>query len=141
MTLSDLPWHPMLVHFPIALFTTALGLEILGLLLKKPALHDAAVIVYVLAAIASPLNAWTGLHAADEQNLHHPVLERHELFALITTWFSVASLPVLWFIRQKFSQYFRWLLILCMTIAVGCVTIAAYNGGRLVYEYGIGIEE
>ena len=55
MIFLDAPVHPMLVHFPIALFTIVLFLEILSLTFKKEILHQSALTMYILAAFMSPL--------------------------------------------------------------------------------------
>ena len=76
--------HPKLVHFPIALFTSAMGLEVLSLCFKKESLHRTAVHIYILAALISPLVVLTGLQDAQHLHLNHPVLTIHRNFALLT---------------------------------------------------------
>jgi len=135
-----IPVHPKLVHFPIALFTAALGFDVLSFLFKKEGLHKAAVNMYVLAALITPMVVRTGMWEAERLNLHHPVLDKHRMFALWTMWVSLMSLPVLWLFKQQLPKYFRILFILCLIGIVGIVSLAGHNGGRMVYEYGVGIE-
>ena len=139
--LEQLHLHPMLVHFPIALFTSALVFELLHRILKKELFHQAAAAVYVLAVCLTPLAVLSGLREEDELHLKHPVLEIHERFALITLWGSLASLPVLWFIHKWSAKLFKNIFLAVLLAIVACVTITAYNGGRMVYEYGVGVEK
>ncbi len=132
--------HPILVHFPIALFISALGLEILSLLLKKKSLHQTAVHIYILAACVTPLAVKTGLWEAEALHLKHNILDWHRLFALWGMWVSLISLPLLWFIRERGAKYFRIIFPVVLLAVVALVTLAAYNGGRMVYEYGVGVE-
>jgi uncharacterized membrane protein len=141
MEFADLPWHPMLVHFPIALFMSALGLELLSLVFKKESLHQAAVVVYVLGVVSMPLTAWAGLHEADELHLKHPVLDLHKRFALSTLWISLASVPLLWFVHERSKQFFQWIFLGVLIVVAAGVSAAGYNGGRMVYEYGVGVDK
>ena len=118
----DIPLHPMVVHFPIALFISALGLEILSLILKKESLHRTALQIYILAAIVAPFVVWTGLKEAEKWHLvNHPVLNLHRNFALLTMWSALITLPVLWIVKKRLSHAFRWmfLIFLLMVVEIG----------------------
>ncbi len=134
--------HPIIVHFPIALFVTALGLQVASLILKKESLHSAAILIYVLATCVAPFVVWTGLEEAEHLNLvSHPVLNLHRRFALITLWGSLATLPVLWFLKRRNVRNFQMIFLLVVIVIAFSVSITAYHGGRMVYEYGVGVEE
>ncbi len=131
--------HPKLVHFPIALFMSALGLEILSLLFRKDALHRTAVHIYVLAAFISPVVVLTGLQEVWHEHLHHPVLDIHQRFGLLTMFGSLATLPILWVLQKRNSKLFRAVFAASVIMIFIFVTVTAYNGGRMVYEYGVGV--
>jgi uncharacterized membrane protein len=136
-----IPIHPKLVHFPIALFSMALILDILSRVFRREKLHEAAVVIYVVGALFTPLVVWAGLWEQQRLNLHHPVLEQHKLYGFITMWLSLISLPVLWFLKRTSVKVFRIVftcLLLCMATLV---TVTGYFGGRMVYEYGAGVAQ
>lgn len=135
------PLHPKVVHFPIALFMTALGLESLSWITKKPFFHQCAVCLYVLAALMTPLIVRTGLWEAERLNLSHPLLDQHQKYALWTMWFSLMSLPLLWFFFKGYKKVFRTLFIISLLVVAVLVTFTGDKGGKMVYEYGVGIEE
>jgi uncharacterized membrane protein len=135
-----LHWHPMLVHFPVALFVCALGLEAVSLIFKKERLHATAVVIYILAALSTPFAALTGLWEAWELHLNHPVLNLHRTFAFWTMGVSLVSLAVLGMVRKRAPSRFRLLFILFAVTTAMLVSLAAHNGGRMVFEYGIGVE-
>lgn len=135
------PLHPMVVHFPVALFVTALGLELLSLMAKRESLHQSAVHIFIVAALLTPLVVRTGIEEAEELRLTHPVLDKHRLFALWCMWVSLSALPVLWFTKQEFGKYFRAVFLAFLIGIAGLVSLTGHNGGRMVYEYGVGIEE
>ncbi len=133
--------HPRSVHFPIALFISAMGLDVLSLFLKKENLHRTAVHMYVLATLVTPLVVLTGLSEAEHLHLHHPVLNLHKTFALLTMSTSFISLPILWIVKKKNAKAFRTTFFLFALLSVIFVSITGYNGGRMVYEYGVGVEQ
>lgn len=136
-----IPLHPKMVHFPIALFVGALGFDVLSFVFKKEAFHRTALNMYVLAALLTPLVVRTGIWEAERLSLSHPILDAHKKFALWTMWGSLVSLPVLWFIRQEFPKLFRALFFVFLIGVVGTVSLAGHNGGTMVYEYSVGVEE
>ncbi len=133
------PLHPKLVHFPIALFITAFGLEVLNWISRKKIFHQCAVCIYVLAALVTPLIVRTGLWEAERLHLGHPLLNQHQAFALRTMWTALMSLPVLWFFYQKSTKVFRVLFIICLISTAVLVTFTGDKGGRMVFEYGVGV--
>jgi len=133
--------HPMVVHFPIALFITALGLDILSFIFKKQGYHHSALTLYVIAALMTPLVVRTGIWEATKLGLSHPLLDKHRTFALWTMWIALMSLPLLWLIKKEAAKYFRVVFLVFLIVTAILVSIGADKGGRMVYEYGVGIEE
>ncbi len=137
--LSNIHLHPALVHFPVALFISAFLFESLSLILKKEILHTVAVAVYILATVTTPFTAYSGLWEAQRLNLHHPVLDTHRTFALITMYVSFMSLFVIGAVRKLPVKIYRTIFFIFSLMMIITVTVTAYNGGRMVYEYGVGI--
>lgn len=137
----DFIFHPMVVHFPIALFISAFGMEILSIMTKKESFHQTALQLYCLAALAAPFAVLTGLREADELHLRHPVLDLHKTFGLLTMGLSLLSLPTLWLLKKKKKPYYRMVFFVFLLLVVSLVSLTGFNGGRLVYEYGVGIDE
>ena len=131
--------HIKLVHFPIALFVSALVLDVLSRIFHRDNLHTAAVVVYVGAAVFTPVVLGTGLFEKARLHLNHPVLAHHELCASITMWFALLSLPVLLILKKRSTAAFRAIFTLVLVVAAGTVVVTGYYGGSLVYEYGVGV--
>ena len=132
--------HPMVVHFPIALFITSLVFEIVSLVSTSQNLHKAAIYMYVTAALVTPLIVRTGMEEAAKIGLNHPILTQHRQYALWLMWTSLMSLPVLWFTDQWLKKYFKVLFIAFLIASAIFVSFTGDKGGRMVFEYGIGVE-
>ena len=145
MELSSLPYvqlvHPKVIHFPIALFIGAMGMEVLSLISRKDNLHRSAFHMYILATVITPFVVLTGLQEAEHLHLGHPILTIHRNFALLTMWGSLVSLPILWLAKKKSEKILRIVFIVFLLMLVGFVSITGHNGGRMVYEYGVGVDQ
>ena len=133
--------HPKVIHFPIALFLSAMGMEVLSLIFKKDNLHRTALHMYILATVITPFVVLTGLQEAEHLHLSHPILTIHRNFALLTMWGSLVSLPVFWLAKKKGEKVLRIIFIIFLLMLAVFVSIAGHNGGRMVYEYGVGTEQ
>ncbi len=133
--------HPILVHFPIAFFTGAFFLQAGYLIFRKESMRQAAFWFYGLAVCFTPLTLWTGLTEEWKHHLSHPVLTMHKNFAFFVLGVSFVSIPVLWVFHKKYKRTFDYVLMFFMVLLVAGTLVTAYNGGRLVYEYGVGVEQ
>lgn len=131
--------HPIIVHFPIALFITAFGLEILSLVFKKEVLHQTAWCNYILAIFACVGAVLAALW--DGMALKHPVFYTHRTFAYWTTGIALISGVILPLVKRKSKKVFRVVFFIFLILTASLVSITGYYGGRLVYEYGVGVEE
>lgn len=78
---------------------------------------------------------------ADRLYLHHPVLNAHKLFAFLAVGISWIALPFFWLMYHKGIRFFQIIfLILLISISV-LLGLAAHQGGRMVYEYGVGVSQ
>ena len=134
------PLHPKMVHFPIALFMTALFFELLSLILKKELFHKTALSLYVFAALFTPLVVFSVLWEEHRLHLAHPLLTKHKTCGLWAMWTALVSLPVLWFFRKQFTQQSRALFFFVLLALAALVTFTGYYGGEMVYEYGVAVE-
>lgn len=134
--------HPILVHFPIALFISALGLEALAIIFKKDSLQQASWTNFILAVLITPLTILTGWLEARHLHLSHKVADIHKIFAYWTFGTSLILAIGLWMIKKRLPRkLFGHLFFISLILVVVLISISGYYGGRLVYEYGVGVEE
>jgi len=133
--------HPMIVHFPIALFIIALVFEVIGVIVKNEGLQKAAVYMFITAALITPIVVRTGIWEVQKLALNHPVLTEHREYGIKLMWTALMSLPLLWFINKEFKKYYKIVFIVILLAASALVIETGEEGGKMVFEYGIGVEE
>ena len=134
-------FHPLFVHFPIALILSALLLDMLGLMCQRPGLHDVALWNLSLGTLGAGAAVLTGLQA-EEMAKHSfeiwKVMELHEKLGITTLIIGAVVVGLRWWMRNRLSTPARMLMMLG-ALAMACtVGFGAYLGGRLVYEFGVG---
>ena len=135
------PIHPKLVHFPIALVVSAMGMQGLGCLLRKDFLRNGAWLMFILGVLSIPVIVWSGLFEADRLHLNHPVLTAHKQFAFAALWISLGALPILWVMRSKGIRIFQVSFLVVLIVVSSLLGLAAHQGGRMVYEYGVAVSQ
>lgn len=135
------PIHPKLVHFPIALVIGAMGMQGLGCFWRSDFIRNGAWFMFVLGTLSLPVVVCSGLWEAAHLHLNHPVLTAHKQFAFAAMWLSWAALPVLFVMRFIDNKLFQIVFLMSLIIISSLLGLAAYQGGRMVYEYGVGVSQ
>ena len=138
-------WHPIIVHFPLALIVTATFC--LTLVRLRPANRHAAAVatvgtwnlclgsVAVFFALGSGLAAVIGLHVGAAA---HQAISAHAKSAILTT---VLVLMVAVWRGAGTAQDSRptWLFVILLWAATAALVVTGYRGGQNVYRYGVGV--
>jgi uncharacterized membrane protein len=135
--------HPLFVHFPIALLSTAVLFDFIGIIFKKDSFKSAGwwCLLFGTAGIAATIT--TGLFAEQSAILwgdSKAIFEKHETLGYIAGGLF-ASLLVWRIIGKTVLPKTKGLLVLYFIIgaaAVGTMFSGAHLGGRMVYEFGVG---
>lgn len=133
--------HPLVIHFPIALLLTALLLDALALVFKRPQLHRVALWNLLLGTLGAGLAVWTGTRAAEiaKHSMEiHQVMELHRKLGIATLVLGVLIVGRRFLKRDRLATRERILTLLVMLAMAGTLGFGAHLGGRLVYEFGVG---
>ncbi len=140
----DLPLHPILVHFPIALLVTGFLIDLAGAILKRPWLTHAGLLLLVIGSIGTVAATRSGEAAEDEiveTPAIHEVLEEHEEGGKRTMWFFLVLTAVrgalTWW--GRFTPVMRWIFLVLWAAGLALLLETAYHGGELVYRHGAGV--
>jgi uncharacterized membrane protein len=140
-------WHPMIVHFPLALGVTSALLLTAARLARRERYVSILAMVgtwnLCLGAIAALFALATGLAAAlglDVGAAAHQAISSHLKWAALTTLLLV--LLAVW--RGAGSaQDSRpsWSFIAVLLMMAAALIVTGYRGGQNVYRFGIGVTD
>ncbi len=139
---NALNYHPLFVHFPIALWLAALLFELLSHLGGRgEEMHRAACWLLYLGTLAGVVTVLTGLAAEDlvPRGPVRGVMEFHETMMLTTFVLAVALSGFVYFLQHRFTKTLRRLFLVGL-IALGVLlTLGADRGAEMVYQYGVSV--
>ncbi|MGH9146254.1 MAG: DUF2231 domain-containing protein [Vicinamibacterales bacterium] len=138
--------HPLVIHFPIGLWVTAVAIDLVDALFERPAwLGAAATSLYVAGAAAAIVAYLTGVQAGSTvfvPGMAYPLIDDHNRWAVVTVWFfaAVAVLRLaVWRLGIPRRRLHRVLLLVTGLTGILLLQQTAERGARLVYEHGVGV--
>jgi uncharacterized membrane protein len=139
------PIHPMLVHFPIAFWTVAVGAYVLSAAgVGEPAAgiaklaNGAGLVMAMFAMVAGLLE----LRSIDSRNEAMRVATAH-MMIMATAWVCFLLALVLPISPETAMDHYSASLAAAASATLGFVlmSVGGWLGGRLVYEHGIGVRD
>jgi uncharacterized membrane protein len=146
--MSPLPnWHPLVVHFPIALVLAATALLLGARLLRNESLAATAATVgtwnLCLGSFAALFALGTGLGAVldlDVSAAARQAISVHLKWAMFTT--LLLLLLAIWRGAGTASRSRpSWLFLMVLVAASAALIFTGYRGGKNVYEYAVGVRK
>ncbi len=137
--------HPLVIHFPIVLWITAVLFEVCSFFLVKRGLLKIALSNYVLATISALAAFLSGKQAVDlvsipmQGELTAGTHSDWALYTLIFFMLYTTFRAFLFWKRWDNSKIVATILFLVGIAGVLLVTKTAELGGKLVYKYGVGV--
>lgn len=144
-------WHPLFVHFTLALLSLSVVLSLLARLPLPAGLRAEWRVVArwtlwlgALFAIATAITGWLAYNSVDHDDVSHAVMTTHRNWALVTaTFFVLLALWSLWNRRWAGREPSEGAVgtVFLVALAAGGVLLAttAWYGAELVYRHGLGV--
>ncbi len=137
-------WHPIFVHFTIALFSISTLLIVASLLIKNDfgvKLLEAGYInlwlgcLFTFATVAA---GWYAYNTVAHDEPSHAAMTDHRNWALITA--AIFLILTLWSVKLYRTNHKQNLLFIgCLIIATSLLSITGWKGAEAVYRYGLGV--
>ena len=136
-------FHPMLVHFPIALLTAGFLFDLFSMFLKKePCLSKAGFWLEILGMAGALFAFGTGYFFTSPMEGDSGIMrDKHELFAtlaLISVIIAVLCRIAAIYLKKD-SLMVRYALLGLFFFSVVLISITGFLGGSLVMDYMIGL--
>lgn len=141
-------FHPLSVHFPIALLIVGFLFKLIALKFKSEIWSGGGTVLLVLGTLGAWIAIYTG-NLADgivSRKICDPtVLKDHENFAYTATWFFTGALAMDLFkyVKKSFfahqQKIIRTLTILLMFVGTLFLIYVGHLGATLVYQQGAGV--
>ncbi|HSP12011.1 MAG TPA: DUF2231 domain-containing protein [Salegentibacter sp.] len=139
-------FHPLSVHFPVALLLVATLFKIVSLWSRQKVWPQAGSILLGLGVLGAWIAIYTGNQAdgiVSRQLCDPTVLKEHENMAYITAWIFTAaiSLDLAVTYRPLYfkKQLFKLLLLLMMLTGSVYLGLVGHLGAELVYQQAAGV--
>ncbi len=137
--------HPLIVHFPIALWMGALLFYLLYAWRDDFFYWETALWLHGLGTLAGIAAIISGEHdeelveeTLEKSALAHNVLEQHETLAKVLTGFFL--LLFIWAFWKPPRRGMRAVFVLLFAVGVAALVYQGHLGGRLVFEFLLGTQ-
>lgn len=134
--------HPILIHFPIALFFCALLAETYGFVRHDEKVANGGKVLLMLGCVISLFAFVSGNFAevfAVRGGAPHDPVDLHALWAMVTTWCFI-GLTVFRFFTPAKPGLFRYQAYLAgLYVSFLLLAYTAHQGGALVFDHGANV--
>lgn len=142
-------WHPIFVHFTVALFSTSVGLYTLAYLFNNVKIFPKVSLDMEVAArwclwlvgiivIGTVLAGLYAYNTVKHDGASHLAMTNHRNWALPTA--ATIVLTALWSLWRTYKQKSITItFIIVLFIVQGLLLSTAWRGAELVYRYGLGV--
>jgi uncharacterized membrane protein len=135
-------FHPLFVHFPIALLSISWIFDLLGTILRKEELTRAgwwtqlSGTIALLAALATGLGAKASVSVPAAGAGH---LARHEQVAFVAAALFLVHLYLRIRLQRTPGRRMTPALLVLSLVGLLLIWLGAWLGGELVYRFGVGV--
>jgi len=138
-------WHPIFVHFTVALLTMSVVFYVLHLVLPRAHRQQYAMVLLAQVnlwigtsfAVITAIAGWFAYNSVAHDTPSHAAMTEHRNWALVTL--AVFFLLTLWSIASRKRKKAPVFFVIILLLAGGLLTSTAWHGAESVYRYGLGV--
>lgn len=139
-------WHPIFVHFSVALLTVSVVLFVLSKVITNWRVEDQLIAtaywnlwIGAAVSIGTVIAGWVAFNSVDHDTPSHVVMLEHRTWAF-ATFGAVLVLSVWAVLQYRAHKAPTWLFLISLLVMQGLVLGTAWHGGELVYAHGLGVK-
>ena len=138
-------WHPLFVHFTVALLIVATAIHLLSRFMPDSELRNQLTIVArwnlrigVAITLITVALGWYAYYTVDHDTPSHLAMTEHRNWAMatLTLFLGVAGWE---YYLHRHGKNKGWLFTSLLVGAASLLLVTAWHGGELVYRYGLGV--
>ena len=138
-------WHPIFVHFTVALLIVAAALHVVSHFVSDSALKNQLTItarwnlwIGIAFTVLTVAAGWYAFNTVTHDEPSHLAMIEHRNWAMLTfaTLLGIAAWEVYLYRHRKGKG---WLFTYLLVFAASLLLSTAWHGGELVYRYGLGV--
>ena len=142
MNIEIIPnWHPIFVHFTVALLSISALLYLAGLVLKKENFLIAArwnLWIGATTTIVTVIAGFNAYNSIPHDGPLHEAMTDHKNWALTTA--SIFGLLSLWsLLKHRGAKTVSKIFVAIIVLASGLLAVTGYKGAEVVYRHGGGV--
>lgn len=142
MSIEIIPnWHPIFVHFSVALLSISALLYLTGLALRKPNLLLVArwnLWIGAIFTIGTVLAGFYAYNTVAHDGPSHAAMTDHKNWALATA--TIFGILAVWSLaKHRGAKSVSSGFVVLMLLATGLLGVTGFKGGEAVYRYGLGV--
>ena len=138
-------WHPIFVHFTVALLIVAAALHLLSHFISNCELKNQLVTtarwnlwIGIGATLFTVAAGWYAFNTVNHDEPSHLAMIEHRNWAMAT--FTVLLGIAAWeYYLHRHRKSKGWLFTALLVFAASLLLSTAWHGGELVYRYGLGV--
>ena len=137
-----MPWHPIFIHYPIALLTTAVLVDAASLLCRRETWHRVAYTLLVAGTVGAAASVVSGNADADgyrKTEIAAAIQDHEDLGTATFLLFLVMVLGQLPGILRPQAESRRWVWVVPGAVGLVLLYLTSYHGGALVFGEGVGV--
>ena len=138
-------WHPIFVHFTVALLIVAAAMHVMSHFVSDTGLKNQLTItarwnlwIGIAFTVLTVAAGWYAFNTVTHDAPSHLAMIEHRNWALIT--FAVLLGIAAWeYYLHRHGKGKGWLFTGLLVLAASLLLSTAWHGGELVYRYGLGV--
>lgn len=138
-------WHPIFVHFTVALLTTATAIQLLFNLMPDSKLGNQLTMVArwnlrigVGLTLLTVAAGWYAYNTVGHDAPSHLAMTEHRNWAIATLALFLGIAGWEYYLHHR-GRNKGWLFTVLLALAAALLLTTAWHGGELVYRHGLGV--
>ena len=138
-------WHPIFVHFTVALLIVAAAMHVLAHFVSRNELRNQLTItarwnlwIGTTFTVLTVAAGWYAFNTVAHDTPSHLAMIDHRNWAMVT-FAALLGIAAWEYYLYRYGKSKGWLFTALLVLTASLLLATAWHGGELVYRYGLGV--